>query len=153
MVDAINSEFAFEIRAKVSKPLELGAGRNGSRMVFRIIDGSVSGPKFEGRILPGGADYALVRADGVTVIEAHYVIQNVDGTCVYVKNKGIFIANKDAISRMDRGEPVDDHEVYFRAAPVFDAPDGPHCWLSDRLFISTCRFSLDEVTIRVYTVL
>lgn len=30
MADAINSEFAFEIRAKVSKPLEFGAGRNGS---------------------------------------------------------------------------------------------------------------------------
>lgn len=153
MVDAITTELAFEIRAKVSKPLEFGAGPNGSRMVFRIIDGTVSGPKFEGRILPGGADYALVRADGVTVVEAHYVIQNVDGTCVYVKNKGLFIASQDATDRMDRGDPVDDDEIYFRAAPVFDAPDGPHSWLADRLFISKCRFSLDEVTIRVYTVL
>lgn len=54
--------------------------------------------------------------------------------------------------RLDRGEPVATNEYYFRCAPTFDAPPGPHAWLNDQLFVATCIFTAEAVTIRVFTV-
>ena len=37
--------------------------------------GTVSGPRLNGRILPGGADWQIIRADGAADIEARYTIE------------------------------------------------------------------------------
>lgn len=147
----IGLAFAFEIRAEIAPPLDGGPGRNGQRRIIPITGGTVSGPRLSGRVLPG-ADYELIRADGNSVVEAHYGIEADDGTPIYIRNKGLFVGTPDVIARVDAGDPVDPSEYYFRAVPRFDAPDGPHGWLSDRVFVSTCRFTPDCVTIRVYEV-
>nr|WP_299907200.1 DUF3237 family protein [Sphingomonas bacterium] len=36
---------------------------------------------------------------------------------------------------MDRGEPVDPAENYFRLSPVFETAPGPHDWLTRTVFI------------------
>ncbi len=146
-------EFAFEIRATIGAALDGGPGRDGHRRVIPITGGIVDGPRLKGRVVPGGADYERVRADGSSAVEAHYALEADDGTPIYIVNKGLFVAPASVIERVDAGQAVGDDEYYFRTAPVFDAPDGPHGWLSDRLFLATCRFTPAEVTIRVYTVL
>ncbi|MEY8840152.1 DUF3237 domain-containing protein [Cribrihabitans sp. XS_ASV171] len=152
MADRIGLAHAFDIRALIAPPLDGGAGRNGHRRVIPITGGTVEGPRLSGRVLPGGADYELQRADGASVVEAHYTIEASDGTPIYIRNAGIFTAPADVIARVDAGETVDPDMYYFRTAPVFDAPDGPHGWLSDRLFVAEARFTPQEVTIRVYEV-
>lgn len=152
MVDQIGLAPAFEIRAKIGLPKDGGPGRNGHRRVIPITGGTVAGPRLTGRVLPGGADYELQRADGNSVVEAHYALEAEDGTPIYVRNCGLFIAPSQVIARIDAGEIVNAEDYYFRTAPVFDAPDGPHAWLSDRLFVAEARFAPDEVTIRVYEV-
>jgi hypothetical protein len=47
---------------------------------------------------------------------------------------------------------VPDDSYYFRANPTFDAPDGPHVWLADRIFVSDCVFRQTNVIVRVYEV-
>ncbi|MCB1341341.1 MAG: DUF3237 domain-containing protein [Pseudooceanicola sp.] len=144
--------FAFEIRAQIGAALDGGTGRNGRRRIVPITGGSVSGPRLSGRVLPGGADYELVRADGNSAVEAHYALEAEDGTPIYIRNTGLFVAAGEVIARLDAGEDVPPSDYYFRSAPVFDAPDGPHGWLSDRLFVAECRFTAAEVTIRVFEV-
>lgn len=150
--EEIGLDFAFEIRAWIAPPLDGGPGRNGHRRVIPITGGTVAGPRLNGRVLPVGADFELVRRDGASAVEAHYALEAEDGTPIYIVNKGLFVAPPEVVARVDAGETVDPSDYYFRAAPVFDAPDGPHGWLSDRLFVSTCRFTPAEVTIRVYVV-
>jgi hypothetical protein len=147
----IGLAFAFEIRAQIAPAHDGGPGRNGHRRIIPILGGTVSGPRLSGRVLPG-ADYELMRADGNSVVEAHYGIEAADGTPIYIRNKGLFVAPPEVIARVDAGETVAPSDYYFRAAPTFDAPDGPHAWLSDRVFVSSCRFTPDQVTIRVYEV-
>ena len=137
MAEEIGLSFAFEIVARIGVPLSGGPGRNGLRRIIPITGGTVRGPRLNGRVLPGGADHELVRADGNSVVEAHYALEADDGTPITIVNKGLYVAPAEVT----------------RAAPVFDAPDGPHAWLSDRLFVATCRFTPEEVTIRVYEVM
>jgi hypothetical protein len=148
----IGLDYAFEIRATIAAALDGGKGRNGHRRIIPITGGTVSGPKLNGRVVPGGADYELVRRDGSSAVEAHYALEADDGTPIYIVNKGLFVAPPVVLARVDAGETVSADEYYFRAAPVFDAPEGPHQWLSDRLFVATCRFTPSEVTIRIYVV-
>lgn len=147
----IGLAFAFEIRAEIAAPIDGGPGRNGQRRIIPITGGTVTGPRLSGRVLPG-ADFELIRADGNSVVEAHYGLEAQDGTPIYIRNKGLFVATPDVIAEIDAGKTVAPTQYYFRAVPSFDAPDGPHGWLSDRVFISTCRFSPEVVTIRVYEV-
>ncbi|MWD26623.1 DUF3237 family protein [Aquicoccus sp. SCR17] len=144
--------FAFEIRATIGAALDGGPGRNGHRRIIPITGGTVEGPRLSGRVLPGGADYELVRADGNSVVEAHYALEAADGTPIYIRNVGLFVAPEDVIARLDAGEEVAPAEYYFRSAPVFDAPAGPHGWLADRIFVAECRFTPAEVAIRVHEV-
>ncbi len=145
-------EFAFEIRAEVAAPLQGAAGRLGVRVHIAITGGSVSGPLLNGRILPGGSDWLLSRPDGASVVDAHYTVLADDGTPIYVHNRGLRVSSRAVLQRLKRGEPVAPHEFYFRSAPVFDAPAGPHGWLSDHLFIADLRRDGAAVVIKVFVV-
>ena len=45
--------------------LKFGMTPYGERRIINILGGTVEGPKLKGRILPGGADWQIVRTDGV----------------------------------------------------------------------------------------
>ena len=152
MTETIGLEFVFEIRALIGAPLDGGKGRNGHRRVIPIMGGTVSGPRLNGIVVPGGADFELMRADGASAVEAHYALQADDGTPIYIVNKGIFSATEAVNARLDAGETVAPQDYYFRTVPVFDAPVGPHVWLADRVFVADCRFTPEQVTIRVFLV-
>ncbi|MDH5539243.1 MAG: DUF3237 domain-containing protein [Rhizobacter sp.] len=145
-------DFAFEIRAAVGPILRAGVGRLGQRQHIAITGGTVRGPRLIGRILPGGSDWVLTRPDGASVIDAHYTVQADDGTPIYVHNRGLRVSSAEVLARLQCGEPVAPHEMYFRSAPVFDAPDGPHGWLSDHLFVATLARLGPEVQVRAFVV-
>lgn len=69
---------------EVGAPIEAGA----SRRIVPILGGTVEGARLSGRVLPGGADFQLFRPDGVTELEARYVLECHDGAKVYVENRG-----------------------------------------------------------------
>lgn len=144
--------FVFDINAEIGQPLDGGAGRNGHRRIIPIVGGVVRGPRLNGRVLMGGADYELIRSDGCSVVTAHYTLEADDGTPIYIRNQGLFIAPRETVVRVEAGDLVLPDQYYFRSAPIFDAPIGPHCWLSDALFIASCAFKTTDVTISVYKV-
>lgn len=148
----IGLEFAFEIIAEVGQTLDGGPGRLGTRRIVPITGGTVRGPKLNGRIVPGGADYAIGRPDGAAVVTAHYALEAEDGTPIYIMNEGIRTAAPEVIARLRSGEHVDPAEYYFRSVPTFDAPEGPHGWLSDNIFVAHCARFGPSVRIRVYQV-
>ena len=76
--------------------------------------------------MPGGADWQYVRADGVLELEARYSIKTKDGAEIAVINRGMRRASPEIMDRLSRGEAVDPALVYFRTAPVFEAPAGPY---------------------------
>ncbi|WP_203073071.1 DUF3237 domain-containing protein [Falsiroseomonas ponticola] len=144
--------FVAEVRAGVGAPVSLGAGPNGERRVIAILGGTIDGPELQGEVLPGGADFQLIRPDGVTEIEARYTLRLADGALVQVTNRGLRHAAPEDMARLLRGEPVAPERVYFRTTPVFEVAAAPHLWLTRSLFLGYGERRPDSVLIRIYAV-
>ncbi|WP_163279680.1 DUF3237 family protein, partial [Enterobacter hormaechei] len=82
--------------------------------------GTVEGAGIRGRVLPGGADFQVIRPSGLTELQARYVIETQDGALVYVENNGLRFGPPEALERIRRGEPVDPALIYFRSTPRFE---------------------------------
>jgi hypothetical protein len=145
-------QHAFDIHADVLVPLTAGPGTNGERRHIVITGGTLRGPLLNGTILPGGSDWLWQRPDGTAEIHAHYTVQLDDGTPVYLRNLGLRHAEPPVLARLAAREAVEPSDYYFRTAPVFDAPDGPHAWLRNRCFVGSARPGPGFVRIAVYLV-
>ena len=145
-------DFIGQVDVAVAPPQLVGAGPLGERRVIPILGGRVSGPRLEGEVLPGGADFQLIRPDGVAEIEARYTLRLADGALVYVVNRGLRHAAPEDMARLLRGEPVPPERVYFRTAPAFETASPAHGWLHRSLFIGMGERRPDSVRVRIYAV-
>ncbi len=145
-------ELVFTIAADIAPSRSAGPGLGGERLHIPILGGTVRGPKLSGRILPGGSDWPLIRADGASLISASYSIEADDGTLIFVRNVGLRVSSAEVMRRLRAREPVDPGEYYFRSSPIFDVPDGPHAWLRESVFVCSLAPRPGGITIDVYRV-
>lgn len=125
------AEFAFSAHVLLEPTTEIGRTPYGIRRRIPIIGGTFEGPRIRGRVLPGGADWQLQRADDYTLLAADYMIEAEDGAKIHVSNRGLTNTRvKGASAR------------YLRTVPEFEAPTGPHEWLNQSMFVG----SLEAVT-------
>jgi hypothetical protein len=146
-------EFAFEARITVGAPLGLGRTAAGERRIIPITGGTFAGPKLTGRILPGGADWQLIRADGVADIDARYTLETDAGELIYVANRGLRHGPPAVMASLAKGEPVDPAQYYFRTVPTFETAAAGCAWLTRALFIGVGERRPDRVVLRFWEVL
>jgi hypothetical protein len=150
----VRTRFAFEAHVLVAAPLVIGTATWGLRRVIPITGGTVKGPRLNGRVLAGGADWQVVRPDGVLDVEAKYTLEAEDGTQIMVTNKGMRHGPKDVIDRLTRGEVVDPSSYYFRTSAQFEvAATSPHAWLNRAIFIGVGERTATAAIIRFHEVL
>jgi hypothetical protein len=77
----------FTENVTLGSSVSVGASKRGSRNIIPITGGTVSG-RFNGVVVPGGADYQLI--NGNTVLDARYTLVSNDGEYVLVRNCGPF---------------------------------------------------------------
>jgi hypothetical protein len=145
--------FLFDLTAELAPTITLGIGARGERRMVPILTGSFEGPKLRGKLLPGGIDWQITRADGTTEIEAHYSLETDDGVVIRVINKGFRHGPPEVMKQLSNGEPVAPSEYYFRAAPTFETPQGRYGWMNRSLFISSGERFNRSVTLHFYEVL
>ena len=75
--------------------------------VANVDSGTVRGPKINGTFLQSGADWALVRPDGVVQLDVRATIQTDDDAIIYVRYEGFIRAEAETMERLLGGEPVD----------------------------------------------
>ena len=143
--------YAFELRATVATPTELGQVANGRRRIIDITGGVVDGT-IKGKVRPGGADWQIVRADGFTELDTRYTIETDKGQLVYVQNPGMRHAPPDVMKKLLAGETVDPGLVYFRTQPKFETSAPELQWLTRSLFVGLGERYPSEVVIRFYRV-
>ena len=123
---SLQAERALVLHVELAERTELGAGPRGTRYVVPIVGGRFTSTTagLSGEVMPGGADWQLLRADGVLEIDARYSLRVTDGSVIHVRNRGLMVRQPAA----QGGEPV---APYVRTAPVLEAPLGsPHAWLN-----------------------
>ena len=145
-------EYAFTIRAEIGRTMTGGSSRNGERLHIAIAGGRVEGPRLGGTIAPGGSDGPPPPPAGASRLRARYPIGAPARTPLLVRNEGIRVSSPEVLTRLRAGEAVDPAEYYFRTTPVFEAPDGPHAWLNDAMFVASLCRSGDAVVVDVYRV-
>ena len=120
----------FRAEITLAPAQELGAGPLGRRRIIPITGGRFDGERLSGRVLPGGADWQVIRPDGVADLDARYTLETGDGALIYVRNKGYRHGPEDVIRRLAAGEAVDPKLYYMRTTPWFETGDARYAWLN-----------------------
>jgi outer membrane protein assembly factor BamB len=106
--------------------------------------GEVWGPRLQGRVLPAsGADYYK------TTFNTYYMYEASDGALIFIHNRGTmrrfqapYETGKPLVPATNSGPPAPGSPpvwTRFRATPVFTAPDGPHAWMNNTVFVANCQ--------------
>ena len=142
--------FAFEVRATVGPPMEVGEVPQGRRRIVPITGGTFEGPGLKGKVLSGGADWQIIRADGFSELDTRYALETDKGQIIYVQNAGIRHAAPDVMKRLLAGEVVDPAVVYFRTVPTFETSAPDLQWLTRAIFVGIGERYPNDVRIRFW---
>jgi hypothetical protein len=117
---------------------EIGKTPYGQRVVAVTQEGTMTGPKIQAKVLPGGLDFNLELSNGVEEVEQILVLQTSDGNYAIMRNAGT-------------GATGDDVRVVYD----FEAPqDGEFAWLNSGKYVG--RRSIDaaakKLTLSIYEV-
>ena len=139
-------------RIDIAPQLDVGNTPHGHRRIIDILGGAFSGPRLSGRILPDGADWQVVRGDGIVEVDARYTLETEDGALIYIRNWGLRRGPPAVIARLAAGVAVDPGEYYFRTTPVFETGAAQYAWLNGIIAVAVGERRADAVIITAYEV-
>lgn len=136
----------------LAPPQELGDTPRGRRRIINITGGRFFGARLKGRVLPGGADWQVLRGDGVAVLEARYTLETDDGALIYVQNRGLRHGTPEVMQRLTKGEAVDPSLYYMRTQPSFETGDPRYAWLNKIVCVGSGARLAAAVKLDIYEV-
>jgi len=153
---ALNSNFLFSASLDLGPGQRLGKGPLGGRVIGPIIGGSFEGPRVSGKVLAGGGDWLVIRADGSMAIDVRVTLQADDGTLIYVAYAGRMVVPPALMPQLfnpDTVESVDPEAYYFRTTPLFEvAVDSPLAWLNGIVAVAVGRMRSGGIAYQVYEI-
>ena len=118
------------LRLSTASTQEIGSVPHGTRVTFPITGGSFEGERLRGKVLPGGGDWVIKRADGVLELDLRITLEVNDGALIHMTFEGV---RDDGAS----GAP------YFRTLPRFETADARYSFLNRLLAVGTGEISAD----------
>jgi len=118
------------LRLATAPTQDIGAGPHGTRITFPITGGTFEGERLRGKVLAGGDDWAIKRADGVFELDLRATLETDDGVLIHMTFEGI---RDDAAP----GAP------YFRTFPRFETGEGKYAFLNELLAASIGEIRAD----------
>ena len=131
---------------------ELGETPQGRRRIINITGGSFRGERLSGRVLAGGADWQVIRPDGVADLDARYTLETADGALIYVRNHGYRHGPAELLKKLSLGEEVDPSLYYMRTTPLFETGDSRYAWLNRLICVGTGARGKNSVSLEVFEV-
>jgi hypothetical protein len=145
-------ELLCSLSARVAAPYMVGSVLMGERRIVPITGGRFEGSRLHGEILPGGADWQIVTADGTVLLEARYTLRTDDGALIYMRNLGFRHGPPEVLAAIARGEQVDPAQYYFRTTPTFETGDKKYGWLNRIIAVCSAVRLHEEVLLDCYEV-
>lgn len=142
---------AFDVEADLGPLEDHGTTRAGHRRVVPVNGGRVQG-ELEGEILPGGADWQVVRADGAIDVDARYSVRTPQGYYAFIRARGIRTGPVGVLEALLRGDDVDPAAYYFRTALTIETGAAELAHLEHALFIAVAAREARRVRYRAYRV-
>src|SRR6266404_5017264 len=132
----MNSRLLMTLQVVVEGAQKIGAVPHGTRVTVPISGGRFEGPRLRGRVVPGGGDWTLLRADGVLELDLRLTLETHDGALIHMASFGLRHGPQDVIAALGRGETVDPARYYFRTAPRFETSAPRYAFLNRLVAIS-----------------
>jgi len=142
-----------EIDADLAKLISIGATPGGELRMVPIVSGSFAGEALRGTIVPGGADWQTVRADGALEIRARYLLQTDADELIEVQSDGLRAGAPEVLERLSRGELLPASSYYFRTAIRLRTAAPRLARLNDLLAVAYGERRPSSVHLYVYEVL
>ena len=144
-------EPAFTVDARLGPLEDHGVTRAGHRRVIAVAGGRVSGV-LDAEILPGGADWQLVRPDGAIEIDTRYSARTAAGEYVHFRTSGVRSGPPEVLAALLRGENVDPASYYFRVAVDLETSAPRLAFLERSIFVASAVRGADSVSYTAYRV-
>jgi hypothetical protein len=148
----MNSRLLMSLQIEVSGPQKIGPVPHGTRVTVPVASGHFEGPRLRGRVLPGGGDWTLLRADGVLELDLRVTLETDDGALIQMRSFGLRHGPPEVIAAIGRGESVDPATYYFRTTPRFETGHPKYAFLNRLLAVSSGDrraegpiYSIDEI--------
>jgi hypothetical protein len=148
----ISEKPILHVHADVGEIVDAGTTPYGGRRTIEILGGRVTG-RVNGRLLTGGADWQIIRSDGVTDVQARYVIETDEGHRILVTSNGLRHGPADVLAAIARGDKVDPSTYYFRTVMRFEASAPSLDWLNRLVALAKGERERLVVKLDVYEVL
>ena len=144
-------EPAFTVDAQLGPLEDHGTTRAGHRRVVPIAGGRVVG-LLDAEILPGGADWQVVRPDGTVEIDTRYSARTPAGEYVHFRTSGVRSGPPPVLAALLRGEDVDPASYYFRVAVYLETSAPRLDFLERSVFVASAVRGADRVAYTAYRV-
>ncbi len=144
-------EPVFEMRASFGAEIHVQNGPLCQRRAFMpVLGGSITGPRLNAEIVPGtGGDWPRL-TEGSAVVDGQWVIRAGDGTLILMKHTGFL---REGLGAHWRGESAEFAAPSLHLSPMFEAPDGPHDWLTWTVFIGKADRRRTDAHYKFYAVM
>ena len=131
----------------------IGATPGGNRRIGLVSGGTFKGERLRGTVLPGGADWIVVRPDDVTTLDVRLVLETDDKALIGMTYRGLRHGPAAVMERLNRGENVDPSEYYFRTAVMFETASAKYAWLNRIFAVGTGRRPPEGPVYEIFEVL
>jgi hypothetical protein len=118
------------LRLTTAPTQNIGPTPHGTRVTFPITGGSFEGERLRGKVLAGGDDWTVIRADGVVELDLRVTLETDDGALIHMTFEGI----------RDDGAP---DGPYFRTLPRFETAEPKYSFLNRLLAVGTGEIRAD----------
>src|SRR5262247_4163930 len=125
------------LQVAVAGVQRIGAVPHGTRVTAPIASGQFEGPRLRGKVLPGGGDWTLLRADGVLELDLRVTLETDDGALIYMTSFGLRHGPPEVMAAIARGESVDPSRYYFRTTLRFETSAQPYAFLNRLIAVSS----------------
>jgi hypothetical protein len=132
----MDSRLLMTLQVEVAGSQKIGAVPHGTRVTAPIASGRFEGPRLRGKVLPGGADWTLLRGDGVLELDLRLTLETDDGALVHMASFGLRHGPPEVIAALARGTRVDPSTYYFRTMPRFETAHPKYAFLNRLLAVA-----------------
>ena len=147
----IESELLCTLSVEVGEVVSMGPGPVGERRRVDILGGTFEGPRIKGQVMPG-ADWQLLRQDGVLDLDARYALRVDGGGLVHVLSQGLRHGPPEIMAKLARGEDVDPSSYVFRSVMRFETGEPSLAFLNKTIAVAVAQRKARRVELTAWAI-
>jgi hypothetical protein len=154
-MDKLDSTLLFTLKLQIGydRLQQIGQIPGGRRLVAPVDGGTFEGPKLRGAVLPGGADWVVMRSDGAMMIDVRLTLRTHDNADILMFYQGIAHAPPEIMERFNKREALPPEAVYTRTTPRFETGAPAYDWINRIIAVSKGARTPDGPMYNVFEIL